>query len=106
MKLDDVTVKCPDTGTDLKIVKAGEYNTGMLALAVIAKVTGEPWATITVNVNAHLPDSRCVTIKNYSENANLVQPLLDTGIFEEMHQWISSGHVKVPIWRIKDEVML
>lgn len=40
-------------------------------------------------------------VKTWSENESVVQPMLQSGLFEDTGKWVGSGFVRSPIWRIK-----
>ncbi len=85
-------------------VKVTRYPSGG-ALAVFLECDdGEPLATFSVNLGPYgvptAPGEFCA--KTYGENADLVQPLLASGWFEVTPRSANSGHVSVPIWRLRD----
>jgi len=56
--------------------------------------TGEPIATLSVNLpSAPDPGKGCTYIKDYSENASLVHPMLESGLFVDTGRRYRAGFV-------------
>ncbi len=64
----------------------------------------EPIATFSTNLVPYgatvANDEFCV--KTWSENEDLVSPMLSTGLFQDTGKRVPSGHVVSPVWRILD----
>jgi len=64
----------------------------------------EPIATFSTNLVPYgatvANDEFCV--KTWSENEDLVSPMLSTGLFKDTGKRVPSGHVVSPVWRILD----
>lgn len=68
-------------GTMLRLVTARYEVNDNLAVRIVDAATGEPWATLSVNVieNGHLPDG-VFYVKDWSENADIAQTVIDAGL--------------------------
>lgn len=83
-------------------IRKAEYENGNLALLLVDADNGEPIAKASVNP----PDDDClsdgeIAVKDYSENAGMLQALLDAGIVEETGREIRlSPWVTAPICRV------
>ena len=87
------------TGTNYNVLlKKGVYNTGTPALELIDAEDGFPFAKCTVNVPGLAKDE--VGVKDYSENAGMLDFLIGNGIVEKPHRYENSGFVKIPICKI------
>lgn len=63
---------------------------------------GGPYAKLSVNTGRPLAP-RHVAIKTWSENEELAEAALATGLFEATGLEIPTGFVSAPVWRIRDE---
>ena len=86
-------------------VRIGRYPAGgQIAISLIDADTHHPVAAFSTNLVAHgaeiAPDS--FAVKNWSENAPLVKPMLDSGLFQDTDHRIRTGFVEAPVWRMKD----
>mgnify|MGYP001228047524 CR=1 FL=1 len=64
----------------------------------------EPLATLSTNLvpyGTSLADDE-FSVKSWSENAPLIEPLLATGLFEDTGRRTPTGYASAPTWRIKD----
>lgn len=59
----------------------------------------EPWATVTVNLPEVPLEPDEFTVKMWSENEAIRQPLLATGLFEDTGKRVPSGFVSAEVWR-------
>ena len=77
------------------------YGNGRAALRLVDAETGEPLATASVNVpdEALADDEMCV--KDYAENAGLLDDLVRAGIVEATGRFVSAGYVTIPIAKIR-----
>jgi hypothetical protein len=75
------------------------YGNGRIALQLI-NVNGEPQATATVN----LPDEPCpegyTFIKDYGENEDVLQALVDAGVVGFPKTYVHSGFVDIPMCKV------
>ena len=74
---------------------------GNLYIGITRK--GEPIADVTVNIGA-LPPGQ-IAVKNYSENAGLLEQLEQLGLVEEVVRYVPSGFVQIPICKYNEEVL-
>ena len=85
-------------------VKITRYPAGGALAVFLEHEFGEPLATFSVNLRPYgvttAPEAFCA--KTYAENADLVQPLLDSGWFEVTDKRAESGFVVAPIWRLRE----
>ncbi len=64
---------------------------------------GEPIGTLSVNVpeSADPLAENEFLAKTYSENERVVQPALDSGIFEDTGRTVRAGYLSLPVWRVR-----
>lgn len=79
-----------------------KYGNGQTAIQLIDAIDGMPFATATVCVEDDLLKENEVAIKDYSENAGILDTLIDAEIVEYPHAFIQSGFVKIPICKLKN----
>jgi hypothetical protein len=72
---------------------------GNVRLDLIDAVDHCPYMTATVWMDGLAKDE--VAIKNYSENAGILDCLVNEGVVEAPHRYESSGFVKIPVCRLK-----
>lgn len=75
---------------------------GSKAIYLVDAHDGEPVATATVNVEGvseRLPASE-VLIKDYSENAGMLDALVGAGLVEDTGRRVPTGYVTVPVARL------
>jgi len=97
-KLEGVTVT---RRVDVCEVYFSKYqNNDRVAIQLVDKETGEPYATASVNLpNQDLePDE--VAIKDYSEGEGMLNDLVEAGIVEDTGKAVGSGYVMIPIARL------
>lgn len=79
------------------------YKNGRVALALVVasgRDKGEPYATATVNIpEVPLADNEAI-VKDYSENAGMLEALIEAGIVEDTGRFVQSGFVQAPIVRV------
>lgn len=87
----------------VRIVSDRYQKGGRLALCLVDFATGEPVATLTVNlVDASIRlASDEVFVKTWSENEPLVAPLLASGLFEDTGLREPVGYVHASVWRLR-----
>lgn len=62
------------------LLEIGQYNNGRTALSLIEKDTGEPIAKATINIPDVNISEGDVFIKNYSENAGMLDALIEAKV--------------------------
>jgi hypothetical protein len=82
-------------------VEFGQYWDGSLAIQLFDG--GFPYATASVWVEGLKPGE--IAVKNYSENAGMLQALLSAGVVEKPHRTIAQGFVEFPIVRLTEKAM-
>ncbi len=93
-----------DVVTPYGLVRAiqGKYGNGATAIR-FQRPDGEPAGTLSVNVPesaGELADDEFFA-KTYSENAPFVQPVLDSGLFEDTGKAVRAGYLSFPVWRVR-----
>lgn len=79
-------------------VKVHEYATGgRKAIQLYIQKTGEPMATATVNMPDYPLSLDEVIIKDYSENAGILDTLRASGIIGPVKQWVPVGFTTCPV---------
>jgi hypothetical protein len=81
-------------------VRFGKYGNGQTSIQLIDEADGCPFATATVCLEDDLMKEGEVAIKNYSENAGILDSLINAGLIEEPHAFVQSGFVKIPICKL------
>lgn len=102
----EITMTIPWNGEKKKLaVEYKHYCTGNVCIQLYeaeCEDEGMPWATATVN----LPDKLWpgeLAIKDYSENEGILDALVAGGVVEEPHRYVSSGHVIIPVCKLKNQ---
>jgi len=85
-------------GTSVKVWKRQHPN-GCNRIDLIDESDGLPYATCTIMMD-DLQENE-VAIKNYSENAGMLDFLLEEELVEKPHRFINQGYVAIPICKIK-----
>jgi hypothetical protein len=92
-------------GTECRI-EFGRYNNGTVAMQAVEAESGEPFADLTVNWEANWEGNTpyreffkfpCVVLKNYSENAGLVEELQAQGVIEPGGACLSGSNGTVEV---------
>ncbi len=94
--------KTPYGDYQLKLQFA-KYGNGQTAIKLIDIADGMPFATATVCVEDELLKEDEVAIKDYSENAGMLDTLLMAEVVEYPHAYIQSGFVKIPVCKLKNQ---
>ena len=81
-----------------------KYANGQTAIRLIDSADGMPYATATVCVEDNLLKEDEVAIKDYSENAGILDSLIEANIVELPHAFIQSGFVKIPICKLVTKI--
>jgi hypothetical protein len=84
-------------------VYVGRYPGGAIAVQLMSG-RGEPLGTLSTNlvpIGASIGDDE-FWVKTWSENVRLVQPMLDSDLFEDTGKVAGTGFVLAPIWRIRN----
>ncbi len=77
-----------------------KYTNGQTVIKLVDMEDGMPFATATVAVENHLLKEDEVAIKDYSENAGILDSLIEADVIEHPHAFIHSGFVKIPICKL------
>ena len=86
-------------GQEVRVILA-QYAGGEQALLLEDAETGEPWATVSVNLK-QAPPKGCVWVKGWSENEGLFDLLVRNMVLDEkVEAEASSGFVVVTAHRI------
>ena len=86
-------------GYDLTATFA-KYQNGQVAIKLINNADGFPYATATVCVEDDLLKEGEVAIKDYSENAGILNSLIEADMIEPPHAYIQSTFTKIPICKL------
>ena len=88
----------------VQLVKTN-YDKGGVAIKAVVHTTGEPFGKLTINIpeKANCLGEDKVFIKSYSENTELAKAARESGLFAPTGEWITSGFVKVEIWKLRKE---
>jgi len=78
------------------------YSNARPALQIVTEYN-EPLLTASVNMPDHLLPPNCIFIKNYSENAGIMEELIRHNILADTKATIQSGFIKVNICVIVDK---
>lgn len=81
------------------ILRAYKYMNDRVALQLIS-LKGEPVARITVNVEDAKLNDDDVCIKDYSENAGMLDAMINAGVVAPPHREIAQGFVNIPVCRL------
>ena len=92
--------KSPYGGEYKLSLSFAKYQNGQTAIKMFDTADGFPYATATVCVEDNLLKEDEVAIKNYSENAGILEALIDGGIVDYPHAFIQSEHVKIPVCKL------
>jgi hypothetical protein len=77
-----------------------KYFDGNTAIQLVDAEDGAPIATATINVpDAELPEDQ-VVIKDYSENAGMLDVLYEAGIISDPIGFVMTGFVPSPICKL------
>jgi hypothetical protein len=82
-------------GQELTCVKR-EYDNKRPALQLVDS-DGMPYCTASVNLPNAVMHPCEMAIKDYSENAGLLQVLIDAGVVSEPVGYVRSGFVEIPV---------
>lgn len=61
-----------------------------------------PWIDLTTNIHGastYLEDGECL-VKTWSENEEFIQPLLESGLFEDTGRRVPCGFAEAHIWKM------
>jgi hypothetical protein len=78
-------------------IQTNRYTNGNLAVQLMQE--GEPYATLSTNIDGIVLDEDCFIAKNYSENKGLLEQFVESGLFEDTGEKVSSGFVSCPIMK-------
>ena len=80
----------------LLFIRTETYKDGKIRIQLYDSVDGTPYATATTAIKEDL-DQGEVAIKDWSENKEILDFLIQNKIVKEPHRFVESGYVKVPI---------
>ena len=80
------------------------YPNGNTGIQLFVAETGEPMATATVNLGKKLPKDQAY-IKDYSENAGMLEVLKEAGIVKKVIALEPSGLVMIPLCELDLSVL-
>lgn len=83
------------------VVQKRQYDNGRPALQLIDAEDGSPVATATVNLPDLPAGPNTVFVKDYSENAGMLEALVAAGVVKPTGQTVRSGFVEVPICELQ-----
>ena len=83
----------------------GAYAEGRLALRLVDAGTKEPLAIASLNVPAIPLDADELILKDYSENAGLLEALLNAGLVTLTSRAVRIGQITAPIVRVNPLVL-
>lgn len=100
-------------GYECRVGRSTYHDGGGTALFLLSAVTdhereieeGEPIATITVNPHDYIVPNGFVAIKDWSENAGMLELMMEAGIATEPMQRIQSGFVQIPICKLDERAL-
>ncbi len=82
------------------IVRKREYGNGRIALCLEDAYNGQPVATATINLpNEALQEGETI-IKDYSENAGILDCLIEAGIVKPTGDYASSAWIDAAIVKV------
>lgn len=95
-----------DTKWGSLAIKVARYGKGNALAVTLESDEGEPYGTFSLNIPelAKTLGSTEFFVKHYSENAPLVQPMLNTGLFEDTGRTGSNGFITAPVWKLATTV--
>jgi hypothetical protein len=88
-----------------ELVRSEYRNNGRTALELVAAADdcyegiykGEPIATCTINIPEADLEPNEVIIKDYSENAGMLDALVESGVVEPTGKLVQSGFITAPV---------
>jgi hypothetical protein len=82
-------------------VKTSQYSDGNLAI-LLEDEFGSPLSKLSVNMpdSAYLLSENQFFAKTYSENEELAQDALASGLFRQTNTIVKNGWVSCPVWEI------
>lgn len=98
--MNTINHKSPYGGEYKLSLSFAKYQNGQTAIKMFDMEDGFPYATATVCVEDDLLKEDEVAIKNYSENAGILESLIDSGIVDYPHAFIQSQHIKIPVCKL------
>lgn len=81
-------------------IKMSKYKNGQNRMDFIDSEDGFPVLVASVAVEQNLEQDE-IAIKNYSENEGVLDFLINEGIVTSFCRNISSGFVKIPVYKLK-----
>lgn len=87
-------------GKDMVRLREYQYANGRMALRVITATTGEPYATLTVNVPEAMIAEDELIVKAWGENEDVARAALATGLFVDTGRRLSTGFMEAQVWKL------
>lgn len=81
-------------------VQIGRYANGQTLLRLVDEEGVVATATAAVEGQELEPDE--VLVKSYSENAGLLEALLEAGVVEKPTSWVEAGYAKLAKCRLRE----
>ena len=88
-------------GNELRI-ETSTYANGRHAIKLYDEEDGMPYATASINMPAEDLEDDEVIIKDYSENAGILDSLVEAGVVSEPIRHIQAGFTFVPVVKLLD----
>ena len=82
-------------------IRFEKYLNGQHCIKLYEKGTELLWAVASLAVGFSLQADE-IAIKNYSENENILDTLLEAEVIHYPHRYISQGFVRIPICKIQE----
>lgn len=89
--------ECKFAGFDCNVYELQYAGNGRTALGLFDKADGQPVATATVNLPGDDIEDGFVFIKDYSENAGILDALVEAKIIGPAVSTVRSGYVKISV---------
>lgn len=77
-------------------ISFAKFANGQTAISFIDAEDGSPFCKATVGIPETLSEKE-VAVKNWSENEGVLDTLVNNGIVNKPHRYVSSGYVSIPI---------
>jgi hypothetical protein len=84
-------------GETLNIVEA-RYTEGAPAI-LLEDADGGPYCTFSTNLDGANLAAGEVLVKTWSENEDMRQPMLESGLFEDTGRRVPNGFIQAEVWR-------
>ncbi|HNS55596.1 MAG TPA: hypothetical protein PKO34_00965 [Smithellaceae bacterium] len=82
-----------------------EYSEGgRLAIILVCDDDGQEYGTLTVNMPEVPLEPDEIIVKRWSENVNMSEAALMSGLFQDTGKRVATGFVQAHIWRISEKI--